>query len=81
MNIEKRNVNALILLGAIELITAAFGLISLTVFEQVGQLVWNLPLIAAVSIAAGINVVVGIGAMVVHDEFPAFRHNAQAQPK
>ncbi len=63
---KKRNVNALILLGAIELITAAFGLISLTVFEQVGQLVWNLPLIAAVSIAAGINVVVGIGAMVVH---------------
>src|SRR5882724_1956744 len=36
---KRRNVKALLLLGVIELLTAAFGLISLAVFEQTGHLV------------------------------------------
>src|SRR5882757_961931 len=49
--ISKRpNVKPLVLLGVIELLTAAFGLVSLAIFEQIGQLVWNLPLIAIAAI-------------------------------
>jgi spermidine synthase len=47
---KRRNVKALLLLGLIELLTAAFGLISLTIFEQVGQLVSDLPLVAVAAI-------------------------------
>src|SRR5437588_11209135 len=36
---KRQNVKALLLLGAIELLTAAFGLVSLAIFEQVGHLV------------------------------------------
>ena len=47
---KRRNVKALLLLGVIELLTAAFGLISLTIFEQVGHLVADLPLVAMAAI-------------------------------
>ena len=47
---KRQNVKALWLLGVIELLTAAFGLISLAVFEQVGQLVSDLPLVAVAAI-------------------------------
>jgi spermidine synthase len=40
------NVQPLLLLGVIELATAAFGLVSLQIFEQVGALVADLPLSA-----------------------------------
>src|SRR3977135_1632715 len=42
---QQRTVKALLLLGLIELLTAAFGLVSLAIFEQVGQLVSDLPLV------------------------------------
>lgn len=41
---KRRNVKPLLLLGIIELVTAAFGLVSLQIFEQVGALVADLPL-------------------------------------
>ena len=47
---KRQNVKALLLLGVIELLTAAFGLISLAIFEQVGQLVSDLPLVAVAAI-------------------------------
>ena len=47
---KRQNVKALWLLGAIELLTAAFGVISLAVFEQVGHLVSDLPLAAVAAI-------------------------------
>ena len=47
---KRRNVRALLLLGVIELLTAAFGLVSLAIFEQVGHLVADLPLVAMAAI-------------------------------
>jgi spermidine synthase len=47
---KRRNVKALLLLGFIELLTAAFGLVSLAIFEQVGQFVSDLPLVAMAAI-------------------------------
>jgi len=47
---KRRNVKALLLLGIIELLTAAFGLASLAIFEQVGQIVSDLPLVAVAAI-------------------------------
>src|SRR5882757_1705468 len=47
---KRRNVKALLLLGLIELLTAAFGLVSLAIFEQVSQRVSDLPLIAVAAI-------------------------------
>ena len=47
---KRQNVKALWLLGAIELLTAAFGVISLAVFEHVGHLVSDLPLAAVAAI-------------------------------
>jgi spermidine synthase len=47
---RRRNVKALLLLGAIELLTAAFGLVSLAIFEQVGHLVADLPMVAMAAI-------------------------------
>jgi spermidine synthase len=43
---RRSNVQPLLLLGVIELATAAFGLVSLQIFEQVGALVADLPLSA-----------------------------------
>jgi len=145
---KRQNVKALLLLGIIELLTAAFGLVSLAVFEQVGYLVADLPLAsvaainlllvlvptllmgatlpilvsylaktsdqignavgtlyfvntlgagaaclvcatlifpffgmhAAVWIAAGINIVVGIGAIVAHRANPDVMETSQAGP-
>jgi predicted membrane-bound spermidine synthase len=47
-----RKIDALLLLGVIELATAAFGVGSLALFEQVGQLAlhWSLPAAAAVNL-------------------------------
>src|SRR5690242_15214658 len=47
-----RKIDALLLLGVIELATAAFGVGSLVLFEQVGQLAlhWSLPAAAAVNL-------------------------------
>ncbi|MFB9263443.1 fused MFS/spermidine synthase [Bradyrhizobium erythrophlei] len=49
---RRRNVQPLLLLGSIEFATAAFGLASLSIFEQVGHftLDWSLPAIAAVNL-------------------------------
>src|SRR5580704_5327606 len=47
---KRRNVRALLLLGVIELLTAAFGLVSLAVFDQVGHLVSDLPLVVLAAI-------------------------------
>src|SRR6202795_764699 len=47
---KRRNVRALLLLGVIELLTAAFGLVSLAVFDQVGHLVSDLPLFVLAAI-------------------------------
>ena len=47
---KRRNVSALLLLGVIELLTAAFGLASLAIFDQVGYLVADLPLVAMAAI-------------------------------
>jgi len=47
---RRQNVKALWLLGAIELLTAAFGVVSLAVFEQVGHLMSDMPLIAMAAI-------------------------------
>ena len=49
---KRKEVKALLLLGLIELLTAVFGLVSLAIFEQVGQLVSDLPLamVAAINL-------------------------------
>jgi spermidine synthase len=49
---ERRGISLLPLLAAIELTTAAFGIVSLSVFEQVGAFVvnWPLPAMAAVNL-------------------------------
>jgi predicted membrane-bound spermidine synthase len=49
---KRRNISLLPLLAAIELATAAFGLVSLGAFERVGALVvdWPLPAVAAVNL-------------------------------
>src|SRR5882762_5505477 len=47
---KRQNVKALLFLGSIELLTAAFGLVSLAIFEQVGQFVSDLPLFAVAAI-------------------------------
>lgn len=49
---KQRGMKLLPLLAAIELATAAFGIVSLSVFEQVGDLVvnWPLPAMAAVNL-------------------------------
>jgi spermidine synthase len=49
---KQRRISLLPLLAAIELATAAFGLVSLAVFEQVGALIvnWSLPATAAVNL-------------------------------
>src|SRR3954470_1644232 len=47
---KRRNVKALLVLGVIELLTAAFGLVSLAIFEQVGHLVADLPMVAMAAI-------------------------------
>src|SRR5437660_5400884 len=43
---RREGVKPLLLLGVIELLTAAFGLISLAIFEQISQRVSDLPLAA-----------------------------------
>ena len=49
--ISKRcNIKPLLLLGVIELLTGAFGLVSLAIFEQVGHLVRDLPLVGMAAI-------------------------------
>src|SRR5882672_10193072 len=49
---KRRGVSLLPLLAAIEIMTAAFGIVSLGVFEQVGALIvnWPLPAMAAVNL-------------------------------
>jgi spermidine synthase len=49
---KRRGISLLPLLAAIELATAAFGIVSLPVFEQVGALIvnWPLPAMAAVNL-------------------------------
>src|ERR1700722_2512784 len=49
---KRRWISLLPLLAAIELATAAFGVVSLSVFEQVGTLIvnWSLPAMAAVNL-------------------------------
>jgi spermidine synthase len=47
---KRRNVRALLLLGLIELLTAAFGLVSLAIFDRVGQSVSDLPLVVVAAI-------------------------------
>jgi predicted membrane-bound spermidine synthase len=49
---RQRKINALLLLGVIELSTALFGIVSLTIFESVGRLVleWPLPAVAIVNL-------------------------------
>jgi spermidine synthase len=49
---KRRGISLLPLLAAIEIMTAAFGLVSLNVFEQVGALIvnWPLPAMAAVNL-------------------------------
>jgi len=49
---KRRWISLLPLLAAIELATAAFGIVSLSVFEQVGALIvnWSLPAMAAVNL-------------------------------
>uniref|UniRef100_A0A973WA85 Uncharacterized protein n=1 Tax=Bradyrhizobium septentrionale TaxID=1404411 RepID=A0A973WA85_9BRAD len=51
---KRQNVKPLLLLGMIELMTAAFGLVSLMIFEQVGYLVADLPLVAMAAINLGL---------------------------
>src|ERR1700739_3646140 len=48
---KRRWISLLPLLAAIELATAAFGIVSLSIFEQVGALIvnWSLPAMAAVN--------------------------------
>lgn len=50
---RRRKINALLLLGAIELATAIFGVVSLAIFEWVGRLVLHAPLpaVALVNLA------------------------------
>jgi spermidine synthase/MFS family permease len=49
---KRKEVKALLVLGLIELLTAVFGMFSLAIFEQVGQLVSDLPLamVAAINL-------------------------------
>jgi spermidine synthase len=49
---KQRGISLLPLLAAIEIITAAFGIVSLSVFEKVGALIvnWPLPAMAAVNL-------------------------------
>jgi spermidine synthase len=49
---RRRKINALLLLGVIELSTAIFGIASLAIFEFVGRLVlhWPLPVVAVVNL-------------------------------
>jgi spermidine synthase len=49
---RRRKINALLLLGMIELSTALFGIVSLAMFEFVGRLVldWPLPAVAVVNL-------------------------------
>ncbi|WP_213772838.1 fused MFS/spermidine synthase [Bradyrhizobium sp. dw_78] len=49
---KQRGISLLPLLAAIEIATAAFGLVSLSVFEQIGALIvnWPLPAMAAVNL-------------------------------
>jgi spermidine synthase len=47
---KRRNVRALLLLGVIELLTAAFGVVSLAIFDRVGQSVSDLPLVVVAAI-------------------------------
>ena len=49
---RQRGISLLRLLAAIEILTAAFGVVSLNVFEQVGELIvnWPLPAMAAVNL-------------------------------
>ena len=49
---RRRGISLLPLLAAIEIMTAAFGIVSLTVFEKVGELIinWPLPAMAAVNL-------------------------------
>ncbi len=47
---KRSNVRPLLLLGWIELLTAAFGLVSLAIFERVGQSVADLPLVVVAAI-------------------------------
>jgi spermidine synthase len=47
---KRKEVKALLLLGLIELLTAVFGLVSLAIFEQVGQLMSDLPLVMVAAI-------------------------------
>jgi spermidine synthase len=49
---KRREIGLLPLLAAIELATAAFGIVSLSVFEQIGALIanWSLPAMAAVNL-------------------------------
>jgi spermidine synthase len=49
---RRRNMNALLLLGLVELATAVFGIFSLAIFDVVGRLAleWPLPMIAIVNL-------------------------------
>src|SRR5690348_17326675 len=47
---RRKRVKPLLLLGAIELLTAAFGLISLALFDEVSRRVGDLPLVALAAI-------------------------------
>jgi spermidine synthase len=47
---KRRNVRALLLLGLIELLTAAFGVVSLAIFDRVGQSISDLPLVVVAAI-------------------------------
>lgn len=49
---KRRGISLLPLLAAIEIMTAAFGIVSLSVFEKVGELIvsWPLPAMAAVNL-------------------------------
>src|ERR1700719_50438 len=54
---KQRGVPLLPLLAAIELLTAAFGLASLKIFEQVGELVTGLPLTVTAATALALVIV------------------------
>jgi spermidine synthase len=55
--LSKRRIPLLPLLAAIELMSAAFGLTSLAVFDRVGELVAGLPLAATAAVALGLVIV------------------------
>ena len=48
---KRRGISLLPLLAAIELMTGAFGLVSLQIFDRVGQLIAGLPLIVTASVS------------------------------